>query len=79
MLKLAKKVKNFDYNKFFRAYASLWKEEYYDLSRIDQDSHPYAYLRCNVTLAQFDEFVKTYHLKSGDGMYIPKDERVKIW
>ena len=79
MLKLAKKVKNFNYDTFFRAYASLWKEEYSDLSRIDQDSHPYAYLRCNVTLAQFDEFVKTYHLKSGDGMYIPKDERVKIW
>lgn len=79
MLKLAKKIQNFDYDKFFRAYASLWKEEYYDLSRIDQDSHPYAYLRCNVTLAQFDEFVKTYHLKSGDGMYIPKNERVKIW
>jgi putative endopeptidase len=79
MLKLAKKIKNFDYDTFFRAYASLWKEEYSDLSGIDQDSHPYAYLRCNVTLAQFDEFVKTYHLKSGDGMYIPKDERVKIW
>ena len=79
MLALAKKIKNFDYDKFFRAYASLWKEEYSDLSSIDRDSHPYAYLRCNVTLAQFDEFVKTYHLKSGDGMYIPKDERVKIW
>lgn len=79
MLKLAKKIKKFDYDTFFRAYASLWKEEYSDLSGIDQDSHPYAYLRCNVTLAQFDEFVKTYRLKSGDGMYIPKDERVKIW
>ena len=79
MLKLAKKVKKFNYDTFFRAYASLWKEVYTDLSAIDQDSHPYAYLRCNVTLAQFDEFVKTYRLKSGDGMYIPKDERVKIW
>ncbi len=79
MLSLAKKIRNFNYDKFFRAYASLWKEEYSDLSRMNQDSHPYAYLRCNVTLAQFDEFVKTYHLKSGDGMYIPKDERVKIW
>ena len=27
----------------------------------------------------FDEFVKTYRLKAGDGMYIPKEERVKIW
>ena len=79
MLKLAKKIKNFDYDLFFRSYASLWKEEYYNLSSMDRDSHPYAYLRCNVTLAQFDEFVKTYHLKSGDGMYIPKNERVKIW
>ena len=79
ILNLAKKIKKFDYDEFFRAYAWLWKEEIYDLDAMNQDTHPYPYLRTNITLAQFDEFVKTYHLKSCDGMYIPKEERVKIW
>ena len=79
MLALASKIEDFDYDLFFRSYAQLWKEEYYSLESIDEDSHPYAYLRVNVTLAQFDKFNQTYGIKYGDGMYVPKNDRVKIW
>ena len=79
MLQLAKKEENFDYDLFFRSFAEMWKEVYTSLEYIDQDSHPYAYLRTNVTIAQFDEFYKTYGIKKGDGMYIPKSDRVTIW
>ena len=44
-----------------------------------EDEHPFNYLRANVTLAQFDEFVETYNIQPGDGMYIPEDQRIKIW
>ena len=82
MLTLAKKINNFDYDKFFRAYANLWLERAYDdytIERMLTNEHPYAYQRVNVTLAQFEEFVKTYNIKSGDGMYVPKDERIAVW
>ena len=57
----------------------MWKEVYSSLDAIDQDSHPYAYLRTNVTVAQFDEFYKAFNIKKSDKMYIPKADRVKIW
>ena len=83
ILTLAKKVKNFNYDKFFRAYARLWCEQPssydYITYALDADSHPLPYLRVNVTLAQFDEFIKTYGIKSGDGMYIRKADRIAIW
>ena len=59
--------------------AGLVKVGKIDIESIDEDSHPYAYLRVNVTLAQFDKFNQTYGIKYGDGMYVPKNDRVKIW
>ena len=82
MLLLAKKIRNFDYDKFFKSYAKLWLERWYDdytIERMLTNEHPYAYIRVNATLAQFDEFVRTYHIKSGDGMYVPKNERIAVW
>ena len=82
MLQLAKDIENFDYDKFFRAYAYLWREPVMKLSDVPsraQNEHPLEYLRTNVTLAQFDEFVETYDIQPGDGMYIPENQRIKIW
>jgi putative endopeptidase len=82
MLQLAKKIENFDYDKFFRAAAFAWSMQPYSDSAAQtrlSDEHPFAYLRVNVTLAQFDEFIETYNIEPGDGMYIPEEERVKIW
>ena len=82
MLQLAKKIPDFDYDIFFRSAARTWCEQPYSdsyLETILRDSHPFAYLRANVTLAQFDEFFETYDIGPGDGMYIPADQRVRIW
>lgn len=83
MLQLAKRIPNFDYDLFFRASAKTWCFQPYDQwgaeYRANVDSHPYAYLRVNVTLPQFDEFIETYDLAPGDGMYIPKEQRVTVW
>ena len=82
MLQLAKSIPDFDYDRFFRAAARTWCEQPYDDSYLNQmldDSHPFAYLRANVTFAQFDEFIETYNIEPGDGMYIPKEERITIW
>lgn len=81
ILRLAKKVNNFDYDKFFRSYASLWKEELgsWEYENMLRDSHPFAYLRVNVTVAQFEEFYQTYKITSSDRMFISKSDRIAIW
>ena len=82
MLQLAKSIPDFDYDAFFRACAYTWCTQPYNQWEVNsrlKDSHPFAYLRANVTLAQFDEFIETYELGPGDGMYIPEDQRARIW
>lgn len=82
MLQLAKDIPDFDYDRFFRAAARTWCEQPYNDAYLDsmmRDSHPFAYLRANVTFAQFDEFIETYDIGPGDGMYIPKEQRIAIW
>ena len=82
MLLLAKKIENFDYDKFFKAYAYVWCSKPMSINDVEEtakDEHPFDYLRANVTMAQFDEFVETYDIGPGDGMYIPEEQRVKIW
>ena len=81
-LMLAKKYENFDYDKYFRAYAYTWMRAPIALEAVPDrasDEHPFNYLRVNVTLSQFDEFVETYDIQPGDGMYVPEEQRIKIW
>ena len=82
MLELAKENPNFDYKLFFESYAHLWaslcQKEYADMS-LKSDTHPFDFLRVNVTLQQFDEFYKTYNIKPGDGMYLAPEKRIGIW
>ena len=82
-LALAKKHDNFDYDKFFRSFADLWLRRPMRIEDVRDkaanDPHPFSYLRTNVTLAQFDEFIETYDIQPGDGMYIPENQRIKIW
>ena len=82
MLRLAKQEKNFDYDKFFRQYAKMWKiisSREFEYSSLTQDVHPLHYLRVNVTVQQFDEFYQTYHVQPGDKMYLAPADRLTIW
>lgn len=81
-LRIAKRQAGFDYDKYFRAYASLWKrfvvkgDQYYSIRNV---SHPLAYLRINVAVQQFEEFYETYDVKPGDNMYLAPRNRIAIW
>ena len=81
MLRIAAKKENFDYDKFFRAYAGLWMTKgtlssaYVHI----RDTHPFGYLRVNCTLQQYDEFLDFYGIEEGDGMYLAPEDRVNIW
>nr|MCR4924218.1 M13 family metallopeptidase [Lachnospiraceae bacterium] len=83
MLRMASKIDDFDYDKFFRSYASGFFRSKSNRERIHlraaSDPHPFEYLRVNVTLQQFDEFFLTYDIKEGDGMYLAPEDRIAIW
>ena len=79
---IGKDHKDFDYDLFFRSYAVSWrfmqsKQRHNDA--VKTDPHPLEYIRINYTLAQFDEFMQTYGIKPGDGMYMDPSERILIW
>ena len=82
MLGLASKIDGFDYDKFFKSYARLWKSQS-TKERVDMltavDVHALNYLRTNAVLQQYDEFLDTYGIKEGDGMYLAPKDRVAVW
>ena len=82
LLAIASEDENFDYDAFFLQYARLYKAvntAAFENIKLTQDTHPLAYLRVNVTLQQFDEFIDTYDIKQGDNMYLAEEDRVLVW
>jgi len=43
------------------------------------DIHPLPFYRANITLQQYDEFMETYDIKPGNGMYLSPENRVNVW
>ena len=81
-LMIGKDKEDFDYDLFFRSFASFWrffKTKSGQMDQMNNDSHPLAFLRINYTLVQFDEFIETYGIKPGDGMYMDPSQRILIW
>ena len=82
MLGIAANHEGFDYDKFFRSYARIWKI-IYTPERIDflvnVDVHALPYLRVNAVLQQYEEFMKTYEIKPENKMYLAPNERVAVW
>ena len=81
-LAIAKKHEGFDYDKFFRQYAKNFARqisEKMEKNYLSFDEHPLNYLRINVGLQQFDEFIETYDIKPGDGMYLAPEYRICVW
>ena len=82
VLSLASKKKDFDYKKFFSAYARVWFSEMTEESMENiymQNEHPIDYLRVNVVVSQFEEFYKAYGIKKGDKMYLDPKDRIAVW
>ena len=82
VLGIAARQEGFDYDAFFRQFASVWRCQMvraFAITKTARDTHPMNYLRVNCTLAQFDDFVSFYGLQPGDGMYIAPEDRVAVW
>lgn len=81
-LDLAADIEGFDYAEMFREYADLWSATYtqsYDDMYLSSDEHPPNCARVNMTVQQFQEFMDTFGVSEGDGMYLSPEDRVAIW
>ena len=82
ILQLAEKKENFDYEKFFTAYAKHWRmisTAEYEKYLLMSDTHLLKYLRTNAVLQQFDIFFETFDIHEGDNMYLAPKSRVSVW
>lgn len=80
-LEIARGIQDFDYDEFFRSYASLWrlKTTAEMAEMLLTDVHAPNYLRTNVDVQQFEEFYQTYGVEPGDGMYLAPEDRLSVW
>lgn len=81
MLELSHQKENFDYQKFFRAFAHTWasSNNYSAELAATHDEHPLPFLRINVTVQQYEEFYKAFDIQPGDGMYLAPEKRIAVW
>lgn len=70
------------YQRLFFGWAQVWRgknrpEEM--RRRIATDPHSPSEFRCNQIVKNLDEFYAAFDVKPGDGLYLAKEDRVRIW
>jgi predicted metalloendopeptidase len=68
--------------RFFIGWAQVWARKYRDEElkrRINVDPHSPSEYRTNGVVRNMPEFIEAFNVKEGDGLYLPPEQRVKIW
>jgi putative endopeptidase len=68
--------------RFFMSWATVWRTKYRDealKNRIKTDPHSPGMVRAGQPLKNVEAFYEAFDIKEGDGMYLPEEDRVKIW
>jgi putative endopeptidase len=68
--------------RFFLAYAQVWRTAYRDQSLRNQmltDPHSPAQFRVNGVVRNVDAWYKAFNVTPDDALYLPPEERVRIW
>ncbi len=68
--------------RFFLAWAQVWRSsqrEESNRNRLRTDPHSPEEYRVNGVVRNLDEWYKAFNVQPGDKMYIPPEERVRIW
>ncbi|HEY9543710.1 M13 family metallopeptidase [Prevotella sp.] len=84
---MAKKpLKNLDgftpEQRFFLAYAGVWGQNITEQeirNRVKRDPHALGEWRVNGALPHIDAWYKAFDVKKGDKLYIPEEQRLKLW
>jgi putative endopeptidase len=68
--------------RFFLSWAQVWRDKIRDdalRQQLVSDPHAPAYYRANGAVRNSDVFYEAFGVKPGDPMYVPPEERVRIW
>jgi predicted metalloendopeptidase len=68
--------------RFFMGWAQVWRTLYTQQTlevRRTSDPHSPGEARCNYVLRNFDPWYAAFDVKPENKMYLPQEERVKIW
>ncbi|WP_017932074.1 M13 family metallopeptidase [Robiginitomaculum antarcticum] len=68
--------------RFFLAYAQIWQAKYLEkaaLSRLKTDVHSPGQYRANGIVRNFDPWYEAFNITTEDELYLPPEERVRIW
>ena len=68
--------------RFYLAWAQVWRGKYRDealLNLIKTNPHSPVMYRANGPLRNIDAWYKAFDVKPGDAMYLPPEQRVRIW
>jgi endothelin-converting enzyme/putative endopeptidase len=68
--------------RFFIGWAQVWRRKYREeemRKRIKTDPHSPSAYRCNGIVSNLDGFYEAFGIQPSDPMYIPPDQRVRIW
>jgi predicted metalloendopeptidase len=68
--------------RFFIGYAQAWRTNDREASLRQQllsDPHSPGEYRANVPVANIDAFLRAFDVKPGDKLYLPPEERVRVW
>jgi putative endopeptidase len=68
--------------RFFIGWAQAWRSKFRDAElarRLATDPHSPAEFRCNGVLRNLPEFYEAFGVKEGDKLWLPPDDRVRIW
>jgi putative endopeptidase len=68
--------------RFFMGWAQVWRSKYRDEALRQQvltDPHSPAVYRVNGVVVNLPAFYEAFNVQPGDGMYVPEEQRVKIW
>lgn len=68
--------------RFFMAFAQVWQGKIREdalVSRLKSDPHSPAEFRANGTVRNIDAWYEAFDVQPGDALYLPPEERVRIW
>ena len=68
--------------RFFLSWAQVWQRKYRDdalIQRLTSDPHSPSEFRVNGVVRNFDEWYEAFSVEEGDRLYLPPEERVRIW
>jgi len=68
--------------RFFLSWAQVWRTKIRDealRAQVLSDPHSPPYFRVNGAVRNMDEWYAAFDVKPGDKLYLPPDQRVKIW